>query len=161
MELGLMAAWPMHREADAGFCSAARAIRVAESRPWRTDMRCQATNRTSPSPPRKPAAEAVPPPPTTAARWKPVVDDRRCSQSVSNLNPAGARDRLLVPCDRPASKTCPTCGHRYCARHFEGWHWIRDKDAPRLPRLVRRHRPCRRRRGGQHEPDNSVLVHHP
>ena len=85
--------------------------------------------RTSPAPPRKPAP-AVPPPPATAARWTPVVDDRRCCQTVSNLNPAGARDRLLVPCDRPASKTCPTCGHRYCARHFKGWHWIRDKDKP-------------------------------
>lgn len=62
--------------------------------------------------------------------WTPIVDERQCSQTVSNLNPSRVGERLLLPCPRRATKTCPTCGHRYCARCYEGWHWIRDKSGP-------------------------------
>jgi len=61
--------------------------------------------------------------------WTPPDEPDRCCQSVSNLNPAGDGERLLLPCPRPASNTCPTCGHRYCGPCWR-WHWQRDASRP-------------------------------
>ena len=59
-----------------------------------------------------------------------VLDATQCCQNVSNLNPARASDRLVIPCPNAATKTCPTCVNVYCGRHFEGWHWLRDRSRP-------------------------------
>ena len=76
------------------------------------------------APPASPIADARP-------TWTPPVDADACIASESNLNavPAGSGDRLLLPCSRPASQQCPTCGHRYCAEHWKR-HWQRDSSRP-------------------------------
>ena len=61
--------------------------------------------------------------------WTPAAEQTACCQFISNVNPAGDGERLLVPCPRSVSNTCPTCGHGYCAEHWR-WHWQRDKARP-------------------------------